>query len=185
MTEAIAKDIVKSEVFNSVVMNRVWAMPSADTFTIPPIRDLLERYGVGKGWIDPFAGDFSPAEFTNDLNPNKKAKHHMDAVEFTHGAWGVFKGVCFDPPYSPRQMKEVYESIGIDFTKTNGQQAPHFAQVKNNLAHRVELAICCGWNSSGFGKSRGFELIELLIVNHGGNGHHDTIVTVEQKVENR
>ena len=49
-------------------MNRVWAMPNKWTFKIPPIAELLARYvGDGKGWIDPFAGMYSPAEFTNDL----------------------------------------------------------------------------------------------------------------------
>ncbi len=44
-------------------------------------------------------------------------------------------------------------------------------------------AISFGWNSSGFGKKRGFEIIEILLVAHGGR-HNDTIVTVERKVQN-
>jgi hypothetical protein len=43
-------------------------------------------------------------------------------------------------------------------------------------------AICCGWNSIGIGKKRGFKLIEVLLVCHG-RLHNDTIVTVEQKVQ--
>jgi len=43
------------------------------------------------------------------------------------------------------------------------------------------VGYCCGWDSNGFGKNRGFELIELLLVCHGGR-HNDTIVTVERKV---
>ncbi len=43
-------------------------MPSMHTFTIKPIRELVGRYVKdGKGWIDPFAGENSPAEITNDL----------------------------------------------------------------------------------------------------------------------
>lgn len=42
------------------------------------------------------------------------------------------------------------------------------------------LAISCGWNSGGFGKMLGFEIVEILLVAHGGN-HNDTIVTVERK----
>lgn len=41
--------------------------------------------------------------------------------------------------------------------------------------------MCCGWNSNGLGKGRGFELDELLIVAHGGS-KNDTIVTVEEKI---
>ena len=44
------------------------------------------------------------------------------------------------------------------------------------------IAICCGWNSAGFGRERGYEFIEILLVAHGG-AHNDTIVTVERKIE--
>lgn len=43
-------------------------------------------------------------------------------------------------------------------------------------------AISCGWNTNGFGKKNGFEIIEILLVAHGG-AHNDTIVTVEKKVK--
>lgn len=42
------------------------------------------------------------------------------------------------------------------------------------------IAICCGWNTVGFGKERGYMLEEILMVCHGG-AHNDTIVTVERK----
>jgi hypothetical protein len=42
------------------------------------------------------------------------------------------------------------------------------------------IAICCGWNSMGFGLKRGYEMEEILLVSHGG-AHNDTIVTVERK----
>lgn len=163
-------------------ITREWAMPSMHTFTIPPIKELLKRYNVGEGWIDPFAGDFSPAEFTNDLNPGKKSMYHMTACDFVNSMNRNFTGSLFDPPYSIRQMKELYESIGLEFTQKDGQIAPHFASVKDTLMNKVDYAICCGWSSSGFGKSRGFQLVEVLLVNHGGNGHHDTIVTVEKRI---
>ena len=43
------------------------------------------------------------------------------------------------------------------------------------------LALCFGWNSNGVGKKRGFEIIEVLLVAHGGS-KNDTICTVERKV---
>jgi len=43
------------------------------------------------------------------------------------------------------------------------------------------IAVCCGWNSLGFGLTRGYEMLEILLVTHGG-AHNDTIVTVERKV---
>jgi hypothetical protein len=43
------------------------------------------------------------------------------------------------------------------------------------------LAICLGWNSQGLGVNRKFEMIEIMLVAHGG-AHNDTIVTVERKL---
>ena len=90
------------------IITRVRAAPSAHTFTIKPIKELVTRYiGTGEGWIDPFAGDNSPAEFTNDHNPEKKARWHMEAEAFckmmvmsSHNAGVKFKGALVDPPLS-------------------------------------------------------------------------------------
>ena len=43
------------------------------------------------------------------------------------------------------------------------------------------LALCFGWNSNGIGKTRGFEMLEVLLVPHGGS-KNDTICTAERKV---
>lgn len=67
----------------SIVFNRVWAMPNKWTFQIQPIRELIAKYvGDGMGWIDPFAGENSPAEITNDLNPERPATFHLHAKDF-------------------------------------------------------------------------------------------------------
>lgn len=158
-------------------------MPSEWTFTIKPIAQLIHRYiGTGEGWIDPFAGENSPAEITNDLNPTRPTKFHLDAKEFLNLLEGKYKGVLFDPPYSPRQIKEMYEAIGIKNSFEN-TMATFWSDKKDIAATKIETggyAICCGWNTTGFGKDRGFELIEILLVCHGG-AHNDTIVTVERK----
>ena len=39
-----------------------------------------------------------------------------------------------------------------------------------------------GWNSSGFGNTRGYVVEEILLVAHGG-AHNDTICVVERKPE--
>ena len=41
--------------------------------------------------------------------------------------------------------------------------------------------ICCGWNTNGLGKGRGFEMTSILIVSHGGS-KNDTSVTLEYKL---
>jgi hypothetical protein len=166
-------------------MARAWAQPSAWTFTIPQFADLIKRYvGDGKGWIDPFAGFNSPAEFTNDMNPDARAKYHMEAVDFCNSLSGPFKGVLFDPPYSYRQVSEHYNNLGMKATQEN--TSSHFyGKVKNAICNKIILggfALSFGWDSNGFGKTRGFEIIEILLIAHGGH-HHDTICTVEKKVQ--
>lgn len=162
-------------------ITRVWAMPSSNTFTIKPIAELLKRWNVGKGWVDPFAGDHSPAEITNDLNPSKRSLFHLDALEFVQQLTGEFEGALYDPPYSPRQIRECYAGIGRHMSFKDGEG---FSKVKRMLAGKLRvggLLICCGWNSNGVGKKYGFRMEEILLVAHG-RGHNDTIVTVERKV---
>jgi hypothetical protein len=170
-------------------ISRTWAMPSRWTFTIKPIRELLEQE-VGSGtlinglWADPFAGYNSPAQETNDLNPKTPAKYHMEAIEFLKSLESEkFDGVLFDPPYSPRQVKECYEGIGLNCTSDKTRQS-FYSEAKNEMQRIIKpggKAICFGWNSMGLGKGRGFEMERILLVAHGGS-NNDTIVTVERKL---
>lgn len=165
-----------------MIINREWAMPSRHTFLIKPIKELIFRHGADfKNWVDPFAGENSPAEITNDLNPEKPTKYHLKAEEFINSLSGPFSGVLFDPPYSLRQLKECYNDIGIKVMQDETQFFPY--REKKLIAQKLiegGIAITFGWNSQGFGKSLGFELIEVLLVAHG-RSHNDTIVTVERK----
>jgi len=162
-------------------------MPDKWTFNIRPIKELLDDYVPkdGVGWIDPFAGQNSPAELRNDLNPNTDAQHHLDALAFVKcvdDSVKRFDGCLFDPPYSLRQIKESYESVGVDYNKLSDRSGA-FTDVRDILAHLIlpgGVVICCGWNTNGFAKIRGFILERVLVVAHGGN-HHDTLVTVERK----
>jgi len=165
-------------------INRVWAMPSRWTFQIPPIRDLVARYcDGGKRWIDPFAGMTSPAEFTNDLNPETPAQYHLDALDFLNQLEGQYRGILFDPPYSYHQMKECYAEIGKGEI-TSRHATNFYGDLRKAIEDKIipgGLAISCGWNSIGMGKTHGFELIEILLVCHG-RAHNDTIVTIERKI---
>ena len=168
-----------------MIINRCWAMPSRWTFQIKPIAQLIARYvGDGKGWIDPFAGMTSPAEFTNDLNPEMPAGWHMDALDFCNQLEGQYKGVLFDPPYSYQQMKECYAEIGAG-TITGRHATNFYGDLRAAIEDKIVpggIAISCGWNSIGMGKTHGFQIIELLLVCHG-RAHNDTIVTVERKIQ--
>jgi len=172
---------------SELIISRAWAMPSMHTFQIDPIAQLIKKYvGCGKGWVDPFAGETSPAEWTNDLNPNKPAKFHKHAIQFAEELDGEYEGALYDPPYSVRQLKECYEGIGQAMSQEDTQGAV-YTRVKDALSRKVRmggLVICCGWNTIGFGKKRGFQLLEILIVCHG-RLHNDTLVTVERKVHHQ
>ncbi|MFN0630270.1 hypothetical protein ACK0UV_29035, partial [Bacillus anthracis] len=80
--------------------------PNAWTFKIFPIQQMLLKYVKdGKEWIDPFSGKYSPAEITNDHNPERKAMYCLEAIDFSKNLTGFYKGVIFDPPYSFTQIK--------------------------------------------------------------------------------
>lgn len=162
-------------------------MPHHETFSIGPIGDLVRRYlATSKCSVDPFARNTALATHRNDMNPNTKAEHHMEAVEFLSmlSASGVIADVVLvDPPYSPRQVKECYDSIGHKMEQSDAL----LGKIRKIRRAAIDLiltpsgiVITCGWNSVGMGHSFGYELIEILIVCHGSD-HNDTIVTVERK----
>lgn len=165
-------------------ITRHFATASAWTFTIKPIKELLSRYVVNpEKWVDPFCGKNSPAKFTNDIDVEKSAMYHLDAVEFAKIVEGPFDGVLFDPPYSYRQISEHYKSAGIK-AKPIDTSYNFYTRVMDALNPKLpagSLAISFGWNTTGFTKKRGWEKIEIMIVSHGMN-HNDTLVTVERKL---
>ena len=168
-----------------IKIERKWAMPSKHTFTIKPIAELLYRYvGDGLGWIDPFAGENSPAQYTNDHNPDKPTRYHLEAIDFVKTVgWTNLKGALFDPPYSYRQVSEHYKIIGKKATQLD-TSTRFYNRVLNPLADIIKKGGYCisfGWNTNAMGKNRGFEIVEILIVAHGGH-HNDTLVTVERKL---
>lgn len=165
-------------------IRRAWAMPSSETFGIPPIREIVTRYAAKADVsVDPYARNSHIASHTNDLNPDTTADSHMDAIEFM----GTFADssvdlVLFDPPYSPRQVSECYKALNIE-TNMQTTQASYWANAKDEIARIVKVGgyvITCGWNSGGIGQRHGFQIDEILLVAHGG-WHNDTIVTVERK----
>ncbi len=174
---------IMDDILTVLKINRIWAMSSPWTFTIKPIKNLLDRYVLpGEKWCDPFAGKHSPAQIRNDLN----GEHEfcMDALDFLKTRKEKeFDGVLLDPPYSYRQISEHYKKAGIKVTGWH-TGAGYNSALKNEIARIIEIGgivICFGWNSMGVGINRGFKMLELLLVPHGGS-KNDTIVTVEQKL---
>lgn len=168
---------------------REWSMPSADTFSMKPVAELLGRWLRGRERVlDPFARNSQWADVTNDLNPATTADSHVDAIEFldaTLERYGPlsFDAVLLDPPYSPRQIAEVYKSVGRPVTMEDTQNARLYRECKERMTALLKadgVAVTCAWNSGGFGIKRGFSLKEVLLVPCGG-AHNDFIVTVEVK----
>lgn len=172
------------------VMSYVWAMPNKNTFSIPPIRQFVRNWQTGTS-LDPFCGDQGWGEdrlasYTNDMNPNKRADFNMRALDFLKlmEERGVFPNlVIFDPPYSLRQAKEVYESYG-EWKFSDTQQVGTWQEEKKVLARIMPLSsvfLHFGWHSNGMGKKYGFEKREILLVGHG-RSHNDTICLAEVRV---
>jgi len=172
-----------------VKFSRQWHMPNPNTFEIKPIAALLRRWLHGCNTIvDPFARDSKWATHANDLSPEYNTKFHMDAVEYLQmllddGMKGIFEAALLDPPYSPRQMSEAYKGVGMKVGIKGTQNARLYKECKDRMKAMLKpegIAITCGWNSNGFGKTRGFQLREVLLVPCGG-AHNDYIVTAETK----
>lgn len=167
-------------------ISREWAMPSPDTFSIAPIAKFITRWlSPGAVSVDPFARNGKLATYTNDLNPQTTAEFHMDAAEFLmQGEPDSIDVGLFDPPYSPRQISECYQSIGRDVTGKDTQNAALYKRVRDAMHPLIRqggIVLSFGWNSAGMGKSRGYVIEEILLVAHGG-AHNDTICVAERRL---
>ena len=164
-----------------MIVDRTWAMPSIWTFQVKPIKELLCRYVERpEQWADPFAGEKSPVAITNDIDPSRVARYHKDALLFLRSIESdSLDGVLFDPPYSVEQCLRRYTPI----QKGTAGRAEYWAKCKDEIARVVSLgglSISFCWDSTGVGKKRGFEIVEILLVCHGAC-HNDTICTVEMR----
>lgn len=167
--------------------NRIFAMPNADTFSVKPIGEFVQRYlAAAKVSVDPFARDREWFTHTNDLNPETKAQSHMDAEDFCKKihADGVIADLgVFDPPYSPRQISEVYKSVGRTPTMQDTQSS-FWRKNRDALDALIApsgVVLSFGWNSMGMGLKRNYEILEILLCAHGG-AHNDTICVAERKI---
>ena len=148
-----------------MIIERKWAMPNKETFTIKPIKELLSKeFKQSKEILDPF-----PLEYQQD------ASEMLKGIKDESYDYAVF-----DPPYSPRQLKECYNGKGEYDTKNST-----WRNWKDLLGRKIKpngKIISFGWNSGGLGKGRGFKIKKILLVANGGN-HNDTICVVEEKVQ--
>ena len=173
---------------DKIITNREWAMPNKNTFSIKPIKNLIQRYLKGK-WIDPFANDsiFKELLITNDLNPEFKTDYNLDALEFLKQFDNnSIDGILFDPPYSTHQIVKSYDGFG------KMREFSRYAIEIKRIIKNNGYCISFGWNTNGMPyemkiggikHKTGFNKVkkEILIIPHGGC-HNDTLVTVDQKI---
>lgn len=171
-----------------MLMTKEWCMPNKNTFSMKPIRELINKHINNGIWIDPFARNsiFNEKCYaTNDLSEDSNTTHHMESLDFLNMLLQdniTVDGVLFDPPYSVRQVAECYKHVGKEVHKEDTQSS-FYGNRKKIIAKLVKpggKVLSFGWNSNGIGKKLGFETIEILLVSHGGP-HNDTICTVEVK----
>ena len=109
----------------------------------------------------------------------------MDALEFLKTrATGSADLVLYDPPYSITQAAELYRSYGKERLRVSIANMRYWKLCKDNVARILKRGGAClsfGWNSNGLGKGRGFEMVEILLVSHGGS-KNDTICCKEYKL---
>ena len=172
-------------------INKVWAMPNKNTFSIKPIKEfILSNLPSGGKIIDPFANIcplkeyFAKFEYvTNDLDDEMPTDYHLDALDFLKTLPdNCADMVLFDPPFSPRQVSESYKRLGktVNMETT---QASFWGNLKNEIARITKqngIVFSFGWNSNGIGLKNGFVQKKILMIAHGGN-HNDTICILEAK----
>jgi hypothetical protein len=140
-------------------------MPSHQTFTIKPFKQLIENE-LGSEYIDPF-----PYPFKQD------AIEYLKTIEDSSENYLVF-----DPPYSQRQLREMYDNNGLSLD--NPMNNSYWANCRKEISRIIKRngkVISFGWNSNGIGKKYGFEITKVVLVAHGSQ-HNDTIATVEMKI---
>ena len=177
--------ILPMQCYQQPLFSRVWEMPNSNTFDIKCISRLIHKYHKAEMIsIDPFANKNRIAKITNDLDPEMKADYCMDALDFLKQfETGSIDFVLYDPPYSPRQVSECSKKLGktVNMQTT---QASFWGNLKKEIARITKangIVISFGWNTNGIGKTKGFEILEILTVAHGGQ-HNDTLCTVERKI---
>ena len=149
----------------SLKIERVWAMPNHKTFEIKPIKQLILEE-LGQSYTDVF-----PHPYDRDALQMLKEKE-SNSINM----------LAFDPVYSLRQLKEMYNNKGNSLTQHETQY--YWSDLREEIGRVMAKngkVISFGWNSIGIGKVKGFEIIRILLVCHGGH-HNDTICTVERKI---
>lgn len=155
--------------------------PRRYTFSTAPIANWIRMKTQNGSVLNLFSGKTRLYDYIHeitetrvDTNADMKPDYLMDANDFLDLA--IQKGfkyntIILDPPYTYRKSMEKYD----------GKIISNFQRVKEKIPEIIETngnVISCGYHSVVMGKSRNFEVKDILLISHGG-AHHDTIITNE------
>lgn len=77
-------------------------------------------------------------------------------------------------------VNRVWSMPNAEHTKASWR-AKHLDEIAR-IVKPDGYCLSFGWNTNGVGKKRGFEIVEILVVAHGGS-KNDTLCTVERKTD--
>ena len=164
----------------TIKFDRVFSMPNKNTFEMKPAREFIYEYigwyGQSNRSYDPFCGTSKFALFRNDIRQTG-----IDSTDWLQSLEDeCAERVYFDPPYSPRQLKECYDDIGETLHDTKSSVWKNWKYEIARITQPGGYVLSFGNNSVGIGNCNGFEMERIRLIPHGGN-HYDTICTAERK----
>ena len=143
--------------------------------------------------LDPFARNSFTTQLeyavTNDLNPVMPTDYHLEANDFCelilkeHGE-AQYDIILWDPPYTLRQLKELYDGIGMHLFQEQVQNMWGRALKACDKLLKVNgHFISLGYTTKGI-RSRKFVTDEIHVFqsNHTPDAY-DTLLTVQRKVQ--
>ncbi len=151
------------------------------TFQAPGIQTWINEICRGKTVLNLFGGPTriptAALEISNDLSQDFPTTFHIDALDCVIGLRAIgwkTQIVVLDPPYSYRKSMEHYR----------GHLNSRFKQILDIIPDILEpdgQVITFGYHSRVMSGKRGFRIREICLISHGG-AQHDTIATVEEKI---
>lgn len=160
-----------------------WCMPDKWTFRMKPIKSFIEKeLFKHKKILIPFAGMTRWKNHSRiiyiDIEENRPKPYILgDCKEIMLGMIEhkqKYDLIISDPPFTYFQTINTYNNQKM-------QDITYCKNLYNRLLKPGGIIIHCGFNSSGMGIKRGYNKLELLIVNCGGS-HNDYLILKEKKM---
>ncbi len=185
-----------------MIMRHYVTKISGNTFENKHIRYIIDRHLAQHNSdtfpfacriLDPFARESFTTKLeyaiTNDLNPEMPTDYHLEANDFCelilseHGA-GQYDIILWDPPYTMRQLKELYDGIGLKLFQEQTQNMWGRAiKACQKLLKVNGHFISFGYHTKGI-RSRNFSTDEIHIFQTNfAPDAYDVLCTVQRKVQ--